>query len=277
MAEENLIAGEFVKVRLLNRFGDFLTHVKELPLKAPVELLKIEALEVDGSRPFVFVLVATITGLDKVVMWPFQSLMRDSTLCLLTDVLDNLIIDSARPGGSARGQDEDRFLRLSRFIQQCRERIEDDSRLPNSAANEIDPETVVATDRYSLDYGRIRTVSPEQTHTRTLTQFLADESAVLDGPEEYHFHTPAAVLDDIEGHLRSFNADAVERNSLFIEKYHNLFFALKVLVWLETSIARAGGAVPVNDCVLWAIAQACNLEALSPSELYRVLYELNRE
>lgn len=267
MAEEDL-PEEFVKLRLFNQYGRFLTQMKDVPLTNPIEFMKIQV-EIDWPRPFVYALLINIAGLNKVFLWPFKLLHRNSALMHLHNLLNHLILDFARAPTA-----DNRFVDSLTSLHKCKERMQQESLTPSQLGH-VPNDALFLIHRFSLDYNKRdeRTTISSEIKSR----FPNDESPRRDGPEEFHFITIGSILQDINAYLVNFDYTNVNENSKFIEKYHNLFYILKILTFWHTAEESSRDILNFYEMIEWSIEQTNQREALSPSSLYQTLYEINQD
>lgn len=261
---------EVLKCRFFNRFGRYLNQVKELPLSKPLNLVRICA---NNGWP-VYVLAIMVSGLNQICLWPFQRLHRNSALDYLNKLIDDVIVASAR----ATANSLERFTETRQSLDKCRERIGLESLSP--VPNEVDDNSwrfdVVL---YELDY-ESRAGNTEVKH---FTMFVDDSDAAPDddddedGPEELHYITLLSVINDIQSHISEFEYTSVEKNSRFIEKYHNLFYALKILEWFRLLTPTLIRPLKYEELLDEAIIKTNERESIAPCDLYQIFYDMNQE
>lgn len=267
MSNEDL-NDEFLKVRLYNRFGSFLNQIRELTMKGPVDFLRIYG-NYDWPRPCVFVLCVAISESDKLWLWPFQKLRSDSYLSYLGRALDTLVTSCSRRPVA----EEEHFKETRCALIKCKEQILLESAAPGPPP--AAPESTYEIMHYTLDYC---TRENETIRASCLSSiYLIDESETRENPEELHYTCLARAVDDILAFIDNFDYTNFERNEAFIQKYHNVIYIIKILELLRIMQLEENSEVDFEGLFEGSVANVNQREELSPSELYQIFREMNRE
>jgi len=273
MAAEENFTEDFIKVRLFNRYGSFLTPIKEIAMTAPIEIIKIEGnYDRRWPCPSIYALLVNITGLRSLFLWPFYALYADSSLNYMLRAIEHLTIAFARRTTS--NGESDRFLEARQSLLKCKEKLELESLAP--PIHSIPRNSAFMLERIALDYAtKDDYTSLDSRQNKYLTRFREDDSEIRDGPEELNYITMLTVVADIDQFLNEFDYTNISKNSNFITKYTNLLYALRILQSMEETYAASENSLLFYDTVDLAVTLTNEREGLSPACLYELFYEIN--
>lgn len=270
MATDEELAEDFIKVRLFNRYGSFLTPIKEIAMSTPIEIVQVEGnYDRRWPCPTVYLLLVNIAGLRSVFLWPFYALNADSSLIHLLHAIDNLPIAFAHM--ATEHGESDRFLDVRQSLKKCKEKVGLETLAP--PIHSIPLNSGLMLDRIRLDYftkDNYNSISTQRA--KYLSWFRDDDSEIREGPEELSYLTPLSIIADICQFINEFDYTNVSKNSTFITKYTNLLYALKILQSIEENDLAS---LMFCDSVDLAVTLTNESEGLSPASLYELFYEIN--
>jgi len=270
MATDEELAEDFIKVRLFNRYGSFLTPIKEISMLSPIEIVQVEGnYDRRWPCPTIYLLLVSISGLRSVFLWPFYALNADSSLIHLLHAINNLPIAFARL--TTEHDESERFLDVRQSLKKCKEKLQLETLAP--PIHSIPLNSGFMLDRIRLDYFTKENYnSISSRRVKYLTWFREDDSEIREGPEELSYITPLSIVTDISQFINEFNYTDLSKNSKFITKYTNLLYALRILQSMEENDLAS---LTFCDGVDLAVTLTNESEGLSPASLYELFYEIN--